>query len=291
MHHLAIVMSAPLVLSVSGCCCMGLPTGGAAPPPPAATAAASGSDALADLRSHLSAGESYGDGPGAAAVADHIRSRVSDYADGVAVRVMPGDPTRVVALVQCTDLADVDMGDRRGLVQLVVESVASDVPNADIGVAIQGQFLFGAGGLQRRGELGPRTWVGSTVSVADVQALFTPAAPGVGVAAVPPPVAPPAFLAPNADVVAELNELCGDTFCEGEYDYRFTTLTCDAALCTLAFEARQGATAPAETATVGFPAAGLRDSEGEPSEHLFETVGAALSTWEQSHARVRRRGR
>jgi hypothetical protein len=44
---------------------------------------------------------------------------------------------------------------------------------------------------------------------------------------------------PYASALDTLNELCGDTWCEGENDYRFTALSCGGTTCRLEVDVRQ----------------------------------------------------
>ena len=89
--------------------------------------------------------------------------------------------------------------------------------------------------------------------------------------------------------VAELNELCPDTFCEGQFNYDFKKLDCaDASHCTLSFVANDSDHPKAKPMTaqvevVGFTAL-VPDADKEfVYEGSFdEKVGAALSKWEEN---------
>ncbi len=85
------------------------------------------------------------------------------------------------------------------------------------------------------------------------------------------------------DRLAGLNELCGDTWCEGSFNYTFTKLACaDATRCTLGFTAKNGETHKDYTASVevkGFKT--FAEGEGEYEGSLDEAVGKALGEWEQ----------
>ncbi len=85
--------------------------------------------------------------------------------------------------------------------------------------------------------------------------------------------------------VAELNELCGDTWCEGPFNYKFTRLSCDGARgCALAFTASNaGAHQNYDSVVIvsGFTALRVDPSKAYQYEGSFdEAVGKALSKWE-----------
>ena len=83
--------------------------------------------------------------------------------------------------------------------------------------------------------------------------------------------------------VAELNALCADTWCEGSYQYKFTTLSCDEGRgCALAFTATGNKkTYDSMVVVTGFTALRpdpLKDFVFEGS--FDEAVGTALAKWE-----------
>jgi hypothetical protein len=85
--------------------------------------------------------------------------------------------------------------------------------------------------------------------------------------------------------VAELNDLCGDTWCEGSFQYKFTTLSCDEGRgCALAFTATNSENKKAYDSMVivnGFDALRPDPSKEFKFEGSFdEAVGTALSKWE-----------
>ena len=94
----------------------------------------------------------------------------------------------------------------------------------------------------------------------------------------PPP--PPAEQLQS--VLAELNELCADTWCEGGYDFTFQKLECSSAVaCTLSFQAAHDASGKstlASLALTGFDA--VLDSEGYPTEMFENAVNDAIAEWE-----------
>jgi hypothetical protein len=86
---------------------------------------------------------------------------------------------------------------------------------------------------------------------------------------------------PHADIVEMLNEMCPDTYCEGEYDYRFTTLACAGAHCDLAFTASREGSA-AIPASMRIPSAFLRNEDGDLGEEFYDSVADGLAAWERT---------
>jgi len=89
--------------------------------------------------------------------------------------------------------------------------------------------------------------------------------------------APVAAGGAHAEQVAMLNELCPDTFCEGEYQYSFKKLDCpEATRCVLSFDAKNdsGKSFTAQVPVVGFKA--LDDDEGT----FVGAVSESLLKWE-----------
>jgi hypothetical protein len=90
-------------------------------------------------------------------------------------------------------------------------------------------------------------------------------------------------VAAGTSVVNELNELCGDTFCEGSYDWIFKSLACRAGQCTLAFTATSAATERVFDDKIQFPFRGrIGDADGL-TEKFTIAVGRALAAWERKH--------
>jgi hypothetical protein len=88
-----------------------------------------------------------------------------------------------------------------------------------------------------------------------------------------------------ANRVTELNDLCGDTWCEGAFNYNFTKLSCDEGRgCALAFTATNANDKKAYDSVVvvsGFEE--LRPAPGADYKYegsFDEAVGNALSAWE-----------
>ena len=110
-------------------------------------------------------------------------------------------------------------------------------------------------------------------------ALASCSKPSAEKAAAPTPPLPPDKL--NL-VLAELNELCIDLWCEGDYDFTFRKLECSSeTACTLSFEAAHdetGRSTMASLALTGFGA--ILDSEGYPTETFENAVNDAIAEWE-----------
>jgi hypothetical protein len=109
--------------------------------------------------------------------------------------------------------------------------------------------------------------------------VAAPAMPELDLAPAPAPAAEFEISAKSlAAVATEMNERCGDTFCEGGFHYIFTNLTCDktARWCQLDVTALQKSTHRAFVATLPFtPAAKTRAA--------FDAVlGEALATFERA---------
>jgi len=125
----------------------------------------------------------------------------------------------------------------------------------------------------------------------------------------PAPTAPNALAGPptEAELAAEvevLNELCGDTFCEGEFDYRFQSLSCETDHCTLKFTAKHYDSpedAPYEEHSVEVAVTG-EVMECNRWEHrggdevctgrgltqpVAQALGDALTRWERDHVPAR----
>ncbi len=88
--------------------------------------------------------------------------------------------------------------------------------------------------------------------------------------------------------VADLNELCPDTFCEGRFHYTFTSLVCaDASHCTLGFTAKDQDRASSKPLTAEVAVAGFTalthdvDQEFVYEGSFDDMVGQALLAWEQ----------
>src|SRR5688500_6059536 len=74
----------------------------------------------------------------------------------------------------------------------------------------------------------------------------------------------------SAEIVDYLDELCGDTFCEGEFDYDFDSFTCDDAKCTLSFSAKHYESEKRKKASIAVkrPAKLIDEELESPSDEL-----------------------
>lgn len=85
----------------------------------------------------------------------------------------------------------------------------------------------------------------------------------------------------GASIVAALNEICGDAWCEGEWDYTFTDVSCDPAPCRVTFDARRGRRTVHDTVVVdGVNVAGDQDG---PTDQFAERFTDVLMRWERRH--------
>ncbi|HJL20476.1 MAG TPA: hypothetical protein RMH99_32715 [Sandaracinaceae bacterium LLY-WYZ-13_1] len=140
-----------------------------------AAPATGGSDVLNALERHMNAGQPYGEGPDGAAIAQALQRRYPD--DAIAVRVIPGSPRVIVALVRFTDLSRIPDDERRDY----IDSFASTLDlrflgsQARIGIGLKGRLLFGAVATREPGA--PlSTEIGGAVSDDPLEALLaTPA--------------------------------------------------------------------------------------------------------------------
>jgi hypothetical protein len=91
-----------------------------------------------------------------------------------------------------------------------------------------------------------------------------------------------------ASRVDDLNEICGDTYCEGSFDYQFKKLACaDATHCVLSFTAKNQDKKNAKPMDVELEIAGFSklspsaDEEFKYEGSFDEAVGNALMKWEE----------
>ena len=101
----------------------------------------------------------------------------------------------------------------------------------------------------------------------------------------------PAAGAYTAEQLAErieyLNELCPDTFCEGQFNYQFKKLEClDAKTCVLSFEAKDQDHPKAKPISAVVPVGGFTSlKQDDDQDFVYENsfddkVGQALAKWE-----------
>ncbi len=81
--------------------------------------------------------------------------------------------------------------------------------------------------------------------------------------------------------LSDLNDLCGDTWCEGEYDYTFTGLACEKKnRCVLSFTAKHADSGKSYQTKVDV--SGFTDVVPDEDGGFDEAVGEALGKWEKS---------
>jgi hypothetical protein len=102
-----------------------------------------------------------------------------------------------------------------------------------------------------------------------------------------PAAAGPYTEAQLTERIASLNEICGDTYCEGSFEYEFKKLTClDEKHCVLAFTAthhEKKKPMDVELPIGNFKSLTISDTEEYVYEGSFdEAVGNALMKWEEN---------
>jgi hypothetical protein len=234
----------------------------------------------------MSAGEDYAEGPQAAAIARLVRETV-EPGDAVGVKVIEGAPPHIVVLVHFSDdevegLRDLGAGRRREYIDAILETIDAEgySDGCSVGVGIRGRIFYGAVGVRRLGQETEYD-LAAVAQTAALDALFTPSTAPVAAPTPPSPAAP----GPYASVLAQLNDLCGDTWCEGEHDYRFVAMQCANGQCTVNVEVR---TFDPSRNDLGDPTRHTLelgrvepdDGQGNMSEQLGESVSAAIARFE-----------
>lgn len=139
----------------------------AAPRPPEGSSAA-----LSSLEGHLVAGRAYGEGPDGAAIAEALSRRYPD--DAVAVRVVPGSPRVIVALLAFRDLSQITHAQREEF----IDSFRSTLDlrfrgsEARIGIGLRGRLLYGAIGTREPGARALTVETGALVSPRPLEQLL-----------------------------------------------------------------------------------------------------------------------
>jgi len=84
---------------------------------------------------------------------------------------------------------------------------------------------------------------------------------------------------PEATVVAQLNEMCEENWCDGPFDYEFQTLECGAATCELFFAAERDGEDFEDSVIFDYDEPLL--DEGELEAGYWERItNALLDEWE-----------
>lgn len=83
----------------------------------------------------------------------------------------------------------------------------------------------------------------------------------------------------EATVVAQLNEMCEENWCAGEFRYEFLTLECTESTCELFFRAQRGSDEFADSVVFDYDAPLL--DEGDLEAGYWERINDAISDeWE-----------
>ena len=244
------------------------------------------------LEAHLARSQNYGEGPRAQQRAAIVRDMV-EPGDAIAVRVTEGTPRRIVVLVRFQDgdvegLRDLSARDRRDQLDGILTELDAEglTEGADVGIGIRGTIFYGAVATRRLGQA-VQYDTSAVANTAVLNELLAPAAPAApGAAPAPTGQAPAAPTGPYASVLTELNDLCGDVWCEGEHDYTFTSLACEGTTCQLGIDVRDY---DENTDALGAPAhhtlqlthvTAVTDRDGMMTQSFNNAVNAAINAFE-----------
>jgi len=102
-----------------------------------------------------------------------------------------------------------------------------------------------------------------------------------------PPPEPIVTLTPDqaSGILDDMNELCGDTLCEGAFDYRFKQLECVDSHCTLTFGASHYEERGYQRYSIEFDVEGPVMDEWGSSIAFNKASGAAIRSWEEAQAK------
>jgi hypothetical protein len=116
-------------------------------------------------------------------------------------------------------------------------------------------------------------------------ASATASAPTTAASAPEKSAAPASLTADQAKKVLEsINELCGDTWCEGQFDWKFQALECKEGKCKLSFTATNQDTKKARKDSIDFDVKGaMVDEDGDETDGFSDALSAAISAWEDKH--------
>lgn len=140
--------------------------------PEAAPIAPARSSAIASLEGHLVAGRAYGDGPDGAAIAEALSRRYPD--DAVAVRVIPGSPRVIVALLAFRDLRQITHAQREEFIDSFRSTLDLRFRGAEarMGIGLRGHLLYGAIGTREPGARALTVETGALVSPRPLEELL-----------------------------------------------------------------------------------------------------------------------
>lgn len=85
-------------------------------------------------------------------------------------------------------------------------------------------------------------------------------------------------------LVAEMNELCPDTWCEGEFDFKFKSIDCQPKKCKLAFNAKKHGAKAAQDDSIEIAYEGaILDAKGDETDPWNDALTKAIEAWETNH--------
>lgn len=87
----------------------------------------------------------------------------------------------------------------------------------------------------------------------------------------------------EAEAVSQLNAMCPENWCMGDYQYKFAAIACAGASCTLTFTAERDGDSYDGTAGFDYDEP-LIDEFGDLEAGYFERVTDALDEWESTQA-------
>ena len=90
-------------------------------------------------------------------------------------------------------------------------------------------------------------------------------------------------LSAEADAVSQLNAMCPENWCMGDYQYQFARIDCTEASCTLTFTAEREGKSYDGTAEFDYDEP-LIDEFGDLEAGYFERVTDTLDEWESAQA-------
>jgi hypothetical protein len=96
-----------------------------------------------------------------------------------------------------------------------------------------------------------------------------------------PPISPSDSMTPDQakESLDWMNEICGDTLCEGAFDFRFDELECVDRTCTLGFRARHYTERKWRSDQVTFDVDGPVYGEFGDTADFSSATGEALDAW------------
>lgn len=96
-------------------------------------------------------------------------------------------------------------------------------------------------------------------------------------------VADAGIVSAEAEAVSQLNDMCPENWCMGDYQYEFAEIVCAGASCTLTFTAEGGGESHDGAVELDYDEP-LIDEFGDLEPGYFERVTDALDEWEIAQA-------